>query len=72
MLLPGHRMSGGALNNLGVKMPKGWLDARKAMGMTGFLLALIHALMSSMLFSPDVYDKFFEADGTLTMLAGLS
>jgi len=62
----------GPLNNLGVKMPKGWLDARKAMGMTGFLLVLIHALMSFMLFSPDVYGKFFEADGTLTMLAGLS
>ena len=62
----------GPLNNLGIKMPKGWLDARKAMGMTGFLLALIHALMSFMLFSPDVYGKFFEADGTLTMMAGLS
>jgi DMSO/TMAO reductase YedYZ heme-binding membrane subunit len=62
----------GPLNNLGVKMPKGWLDARKAMGMTGFLLVLIHALMSFMLFSPDIYGKFFEADGTLTMLAGLS
>jgi DMSO/TMAO reductase YedYZ heme-binding membrane subunit len=62
----------GPLNNLGVKMPNGWLDARKAMGMTGFLLVLIHALMSFMLFSPDIYGKFFEADGTLTMLAGLS
>jgi DMSO/TMAO reductase YedYZ heme-binding membrane subunit len=62
----------GPLNNLGVKMPQGWLDARKAMGMTGFLLALIHALMSFMLFSPSVYGKFFEADGTLTLLAGLS
>ena len=62
----------GPLNNLGVKMPQGWLDARKAMGMTGFLLVLIHALMSFMLFSPSVYGKFFEADGTLTMLAGLS
>ncbi len=62
----------GPLNNLGVKIPQGWLDARKAMGMTGFLLVLIHALMSFMLFSPDVYGKFFEADGTLTLLAGLS
>jgi DMSO/TMAO reductase YedYZ heme-binding membrane subunit len=62
----------GPLNNLGIKMPKGWLDARKAMGMTGFLLVLIHALISFMLFSPSVYGKFFEADGTLTMLAGLS
>ena len=62
----------GPLNNLGVKFPDGWLNARKALGMTGFLLALIHALMSFMLFSPSVYDKFFEVDGTLTLLAGLS
>ncbi len=62
----------GPLKNLGVKVPEGWLNARKALGMTGFLLVLIHALMSFMLFSPSVYGKFFEADGTLTLLAGLS
>ena len=62
----------GPLNNLGVKVPEGWLNARKALGMTGFLLVLIHALMSFLLFTPDVYGKFFEADGTLTLLAGLS
>jgi hypothetical protein len=48
------------------------LNARKAVGMTGFLLALIHVLMSFMLFSPSVYGKFFETDGTLTLLAGIS
>ena len=62
----------GPLNNLGVKVPASWLNARKVMGMTGFLLALIHVLMSFMLFSPTVYAKFFEADGTLTLLAGVS
>jgi DMSO/TMAO reductase YedYZ heme-binding membrane subunit len=62
----------GPLNNLGFKIPVGWLDARKAIGMTGFLLALIHALMSFMLFSPAVYKQFFESDGTLTLLAGIS
>ena len=62
----------GPLKNLGVKVPEGWLNARKALGMTGFLLVLIHALMSFMLFSPSVYGKFFEVDGTLTLLAGLS
>ena len=62
----------GPLKNLGVNVPVGWLNARRAMGMTGFLLALIHVLMSFMLFSPTVYTKFFEADGTLTLLAGLS
>ena len=62
----------GPLNNLGVNVPEGWLNARKALGMTGFLLVLVHALMSFMLFSPTVYAKFFETDGTLTLLAGLS
>lgn len=62
----------GPLNNLGFKVPTGWLNARKALGMTGFLLVLVHALMSFMLFSPSVYAKFFEANGSLTLLAGLS
>ena len=62
----------GPLRSLGVNVPDSWLNARKALGMTGFLLALIHALMSFMLFSPSVYGKFFEADGTLTLMAGLS
>ena len=62
----------GPLNNLGGKVSEGWLNARKALGMTGFLLVLIHALMSFLLFSPSVYGKFFEADGTLTLLAGLA
>jgi hypothetical protein len=62
----------GPLNNIGVRVPLAWLNARKAMGMTGFLLVLVHALMSFMLFSPDVYQQFFVADGTLTLLGGLS
>ncbi len=62
----------GPLNNLGVAVPAGWLNARKALGMTGFLLVLIHVLMSFLLFGPAVYGKFFQQDGTLTLLAGLS
>lgn len=62
----------GPLSNLGIKVPEGWLGARKALGMTGFLLVLIHALMSFMLFTPAVYAQFFAADGTLTLTAGLS
>ena len=62
----------GPLNNLGVKVPEGWLNSRKALGMTGFLFVLIHALMSFMLFKISVYGKFFETDGTITLMAGLS
>ena len=62
----------GPLRNIGVPVPDSWLVARKAVGMTGFLLVLIHALMSFLLFKPAVYANFFAADGTLTLLAGLS
>jgi len=62
----------GPLKNLGAPVPQGWLNARKAMGMTGFLLVMLHALMSFLLFSPVTYGKFYEDDGTLTLLAGLS
>lgn len=62
----------GPLNNLGLKMPEGLLNARRALGMTGFLLALIHALMSFMLFTPARYAQFFLEDGNLTLIAGLS
>ena len=62
----------GPLKNLGVKVSEGWLNSRRALGMTGFLLVLIHALISFLLFKPAVYAKFFEENGTLTLLAGLS
>ena len=62
----------GPLRNIGVPVPDSWLAARKAVGMTGFLLVLIHALMSFLLFNPAVYANFFAPDGTLTLLAGLS
>ena len=62
----------GPLKNMGVGVSQGGLNARRAMGMTGFLLVLIHVVMSFMLFSPAVYGQFFEQDGTLTLLAGIS
>jgi DMSO/TMAO reductase YedYZ heme-binding membrane subunit len=62
----------GPLNNLGAKLSEGWLNARRALGMTGFLLVLIHALISFLLFKPSVYHNFFEENGTLTLLGGLS
>ena len=62
----------GPLNNLGVSVSNGWLNARKAMGMSGFLLVMLHALMSFLLFSPAVYGKFFDDTDSLTLLASLS
>ena len=62
----------GPAKNVGLPVPDSWLRARKAFGMSGFLLILIHALISFMLFSSPYYGKFFSADGTLTGVASLS
>ena len=62
----------GPAKNLGLPVPESWLAARKALGMSGFLVVLIHAFMSFMLFTPAVFGKFFAEDGTLTGFAGVS
>ena len=62
----------GPLKRLGVGVPQSWLAARRALGMTGFLLILFHVFISFMLFKPEIFGKFFEEDGSLTLLAGLS
>jgi len=62
----------GPAKNLGIPVSSGWLKARKALGMSGFLLVLLHVLMSFLLFSPAVYGKFFAENGTLTLYSGLS
>ncbi len=62
----------GSLKNLGIPVSGRWLESRKALGMTGFLLVLIHALMSFLLFSPASYARFFDADGSLSLLGGWS
>lgn len=62
----------GPIHNVNSKVPQSWLNARKAVGMAGFLIALIHVLMSFLLFNPNVFGKFFEANGTMTLFAGLS
>jgi len=62
----------GPAKSLGLPIPQSYLDARKALGMSGFLLVLIHVFMSLMLFSPNIYAKFFEVDETMTLNAGIS
>lgn len=62
----------GPAKNLGWSVPIGWLNARMAIGITGFLLVFVHVLMSILLFTPAIYGKFFDAQSTLTLNAGLS
>lgn len=62
----------GPLKTIGGPVPVSYLNARKSIGMTGFLLVLIHVLMSFLMFRPTVYGQFFLVDGTLTLNGGLS
>jgi DMSO/TMAO reductase YedYZ heme-binding membrane subunit len=62
----------GPLKNLGIKVSEGWINARQVLGMTAFLYVLIHALISFMIFKPEVFGKFFEENGSFTLYAGLS
>jgi len=71
-LLVTYNFSVGPLKNIGIKIPDTWLEARNTLAMTGFLFLFIHVFISFLLFSPAHYGKFFEADGTLTLMAGLS
>jgi len=71
-MLLSFNFSFGPLNNLGVPVPERFLLARRSLGMTGFVLVLVHVLMSLLLFKPAIYDQFFHTDGSLTLSAGLS
>ena len=71
-LLVTYNFSFGPFKNIGIKIPDSWMAARNILAMTGFLFLLIHAFISFLLFSPAHYGKFFEAEGTLTLIAGMS
>jgi hypothetical protein len=62
----------GPLKNLGLKLSENVLLTRKTVGMTGFLMVVIHVFMSFLLFTKDTYGKFYQDDNSLTLLAGLS
>ena len=47
---------------------KEWFVIRKFLGRTGMMMIVIHTIMSLLLFRPEVYDKFFNPDGTLNAM----
>lgn len=44
------------------------LPLRKDLGVTGFALAALHAIISLLIFSPAYYPRLFQASGKLTMI----
>jgi len=59
------------LKNMGVKVPVKLLDARKALGISGFAYAFAHLIMSLSILNPIYYSVFFNEEGTLTVRGGL-
>jgi len=62
----------GPLKNLGAPIPNSWLRSRRIIGIVGFIQVFVHVIMSFMLFNPTVYAKYFEQNGTMTLITGLS
>jgi len=62
----------GPLKNLGAPIPNSWLRSRRILGIIGFIQVFVHVIMSFMLFNPSVFGKYFEQNGTMTLITGLS
>jgi len=55
-----------------VKISQEWLDICKSIGITSFFLIITHVLMSFLLFKPEIFPNFFEEDGMISLIGGLS
>ena len=62
----------GPLQNLGLKIQSGWLNARLVLGLGGFILILTHVFLSFILLNPDNYPKFYLESGLFSFAAGVS
>ena len=62
----------GPLKNIRVKISDRLLDTRKIIGLTGFLYAFLHLILSIAVLNPTYYSNFFIEDGTLSIRGVLS
>ncbi len=60
------------IKKMGINIPESWITGRRELGAFAGMLMFIHGLMSFLIFNKANYSKFFEQNGTLTLLAGIS
>jgi hypothetical protein len=72
LILLAFNFTFGPLKNLGAPISNSWLRSRKIIGIVAFIQVFVHVIMSFMLFNPAVYPKYFEPNGTMTLITGLS
>ncbi|NOR76280.1 MAG: hypothetical protein GQ525_14130 [Draconibacterium sp.] len=61
-----------SLNKSRVHFAQKWIDSRTIIEPISFSLVIIHVLISLMLFKSEIYAKFFEENGTINLLGGIS
>ena len=63
----------GPAKNIGVDVPDSWLSSRKEIGTVAFMAILVHVFIALLTFgSGAYYSKFFEADGSISMIGSWS
>lgn len=62
----------GPLKNINVKISENFLNARKPIGIAGFLFAFLHVFMSVIILNPKYYKVFFMETGFLAIEGSLS
>jgi hypothetical protein len=72
LILLAFNFTFGPLKNLGAPISNSWLRSRRIIGIVAFIQVFVHVIMSFMLFNPAVYPKYFEPNGTMTLITGLS
>jgi hypothetical protein len=60
------------LNKNKVQIAQKWIDSSAAIESISFSLIIIHVFISLMLFKAEIFMKFFEENGTLNLLGGIS
>lgn len=60
------------LNKTRVQIAQKWIDSSTTIGAASLLLIIIHVFISLMLFKPEIFTKFFEENGTVNLLGGIS
>ena len=62
----------GPLKKIGIALPTQLLDARKSLGIVGFILVFTHLIMSIAILNHSYFPSFFYDEGTLNARGGLS
>lgn len=62
----------GPLKNIGANLSNDLMRSRRLVGIVAFLQVFVHVIMSFMVFNPRVFARFFEEDGTINLITGIS